>query len=281
MIVRCWGARGSIAVSGPEYVRYGGDTTCIEIRTKNDAVVIIDAGTGIRRLGNALIREGRSEYTMIFTHAHWDHILGFPFFKPVHSDKAVIDVYGCPMEQGNMQTLLAKTMAPPHFPIPFDEVLADVRYNNNCALDARMRIDSLEVSWIPLSHPNLGLGFKFVEDGKSFVFITDNELLHRHRGGRSFDDYVAFAKGADLLFHDAEYTDEDYKRTKGWGHSTYKQALDLALAAEVKGFGLFHHNQDRTDDDLDRIVADCRKITAERGARMECFALTQHTELLL
>lgn len=279
MIVRCWGARGSIAVSGPQFVKYGGDTACMEVRSAEDDILIIDAGTGIRRLGNALIKEGRYEYSMLFTHSHWDHILGFPFFKPLHQEQTKISLFGCPMEQGNMQMLVAKTMAAPYFPVPYATIAAHIKYHPVCLEGGPLHLHSMEVHSIPLSHPNLGLGFKIKDLSRTFVFLTDNELMHTHKGGRSFDEYVEFSRGADLLIHDAEYTDEEYEnKTRGWGHSTYKQALDLALKAKVKSFGLYHHNPDRHDAHLDAIVQECRDIIKERGVDMECFAVSQHME---
>ncbi len=281
MFIRSWGARGSIAVSGEEYLRYGGDTTCLEIRTIADDILIVDAGSGIRRLGNAMIAEGRRQLSMIFTHAHWDHILGFPFFKPVHRRDSFIEVYGCPMETGDMQTLLAQTMAPPHFPVPYDEIHAHITYHPRCESGRSHEIIGLTVESIPLSHPNLGLGYKFTEAGKTFVFLTDNELGYVHPGGRPFEDYVEFCRGADLLIHDAEYTDAEYDFTRGWGHSTYAEAMRLALAAGVENFGLFHHNQDRTDNELDTMVEACREIAVQAGSAMGCFAVTQNMDISL
>jgi ribonuclease BN (tRNA processing enzyme) len=125
------------------------------------------------------------------------------------------------------------------------------------------------------------MGYKFVEDGKEFVFLTDNELGYIHRGGRSFEEYSEFARCADLLIHDAEYTTDQYKVTKTWGHSTYVDALDLALTSQVKRLGLFHHNQDRSDAEQDAIVQECRDVIKSKESDMECFALTQTTELTL
>ncbi len=279
MIIRCYGARGSIPVSGDDYLKYGGDTTCIEIRSKNDEIIIVDAGSGIRRLGNRLISEKRFEYNIIFTHSHWDHILGFPFFKPIYYEKTRINLMGCPMTQGNLQKLLSKAMSQPFFPYPFDKLKAKIDYSGECQLS--FQIDSIEIFPINLSHPNVGMGYKFVEDGKTFVFLTDNELGYRHRGGCEFQDYVEFARDADILIHDAEYTPEQYKTNKTWGHSTYYDALDMALESRVKCFGLFHHNQDHSDTDLDAIVQECKKIIKDNNMKMECFALTQTTELTL
>lgn len=279
MIIRCYGARGSISVSGSEYLKYGGETTCLEIRSKNDEIIIVDAGSGVRRLGNRLLSEQRFEYHMLFTHSHWDHILGFPFFKPIYHEKTIIHLTGCPATQGNMKKLLFRALAEPFFPFRFDRLKSRIDYSGDCPLN--QRIDSIEIFSINLSHPNLGRGLKFVEDGKTFVFLTDNELAYRHRNGLTLDDYAGFARDADLLIHDAEYSEEQYKKTRTWGHSTYSQALELALEAGVKSLGLFHHNQDRTDADLDAIVLECRQVIKDRGVNMECFALTQATELTL
>jgi len=226
MIIKCHGARGSIPVSGPEYIKYGGDTTCLEIRTQNDEVIIVDAGSGIRRLGNQLIDEGKYHYHLIFTHSHLDHILGFPFFKPIYHPKATVHLMGCPTTQGNIQKLLSKAMSAPLFPIQFDALQAKIDYDVECRFD--FQIDSIDILPINLNHPNGGMGYKFVENGKSFVFLTDNELGSRHRNGRTFEEYAAFSKDADLLIHDSEYTEDEYLLTKGWGHSTYLDALELA-----------------------------------------------------
>jgi phosphoribosyl 1,2-cyclic phosphodiesterase len=267
MYIKCWGSRGSIPVSGEEYNIYGGDTTCIEIRTKGDRIIIIDAGSGIRRLGKQLLDEGRYDFDIIFTHAHWDHLLGFPFFRPLYTRKAELRIHGCPFAEQFVDSILGKVMSSPNFPVDFSEVKASIKYEANCP--EMFMVDSVRVEPIAISHPNQGNGYKFTEDGKKFVFITDNELGHIHGGGLPFEAYVEFSKGADLLIHDAEFTDEEYARYKGWGHSTWQCALDLAIRAEVRQLGLFHHNQDRTDREIDGIVEACRKAADRRGARLE------------
>lgn len=281
MRIRCWGARGSIPVSGAHYVRYGGDTTCLELRSEYDEILVIDAGSGIRRLGNSLLAQDRLKMTMLFTHAHWDHILGFPFFKPIYAEGAVLTVHGLPKRQGSMAKHLSTTMVPPYFPVPLATLKARISYQETDLMENPATIQGLHVSAIPLSHPNMGLGYAFEEEGRRFVFLTDNELGHEHRGSATRSDYVAFCKGADLLIHDAEYTSEDYAQTRGWGHSLYTDALELALEAGVKRFGLFHHNQDRTDDAVDAMVLDCKARAKAAGADLEIFALTQETEIVL
>ena len=279
MIIRCHGARGSIPVSGKEYDKYGGDTTCFEIRSKNAEIIIVDAGTGIRRLGDKFLHKKMFNYSIIFTHSHFDHILGFPFFKPIYNKNATVSILGCPTTQGNIEKLLSKAMSAPLFPVRFDDLSADINYSQECKLS--FHVDSIEIFPINLSHPNSGLGYKFVEDGKKFVFLTDNELGYRHRNGRTFEDYAEFARNADLLVHDAQFTPEEYKNRKKWGHSTYVDALNLAITAQVGRFGLFHHDPSRNDSALDTIVGKCRKIIQDKGRDIECFALTQSTELIL
>ena len=277
MFIRCWGARGSIPVSGEEYLRYGGDTPCLEIRTRDDRIVIIDAGSGIRRLGNRLLAEDRHDYTMIFTHAHWDHIMGFPFFKPIYLPETRISLFGCPFAQASVKGMISRIMAPPNFPVNFEDITAEIHYQETC--QDTFTIGSLTITPIPLSHPNQGMGYRFEEEGKSFVFLTDNELAYRHPGGMAFEDYCAFAKGADLLVHDAEFRPEDYRLTRTWGHSVYTDALQLALDAGTSRLGLFHHNQERTDRGVEEMVEDCRKIAD--GRSLECFAVHQDMEIVL
>jgi len=276
-LIRCWGARGSIPVSGEEYLRYGGDTPCIEIRTKNDEIVIVDAGSGIRRLGNLLLAEDRRDCTLIFTHAHWDHLMGFPFFKPIYLPEARIQLFGCPLAQSSVRKMIAAIMAPPNFPVSFEEITADIRFQESCPTP--FEIGGLRVRSIPISHPNQGMGYRFEEDGKSFVFLTDNELSYRHPGSATYEDYRDFARGADLLVHDAEYLDDEYRLTRRWGHSRYTDALQLAIDAGVAQLGLFHHNQERTDRDLEAMLEDCRRIAA--GRPPICFALHQGMEIVL
>jgi phosphoribosyl 1,2-cyclic phosphodiesterase len=277
MLVRCWGARGSIPVSGREYLRYGGDTPCVEIRTGDDSIVIIDAGSGIRRLGNRLLAEKRRDYALIFTHAHWDHIMGFPFFRPIYRSGTHIDMFGCPFAQTSVREMISRIMTAPNFPVNFEDIKAEIRYQEAC--QETFSLGGLTITSIPLSHPNQGIGYRFEEGGKSFVFLTDNELTYRHPGGLEYEDYCAFAKGADLLVHDAEYRPQDYRKTRAWGHSVYTDALRLALDAGVGRLGLFHHNQERADDAVDEMVADCRRIAA--GSPLECFAVHQDMEIVV
>jgi phosphoribosyl 1,2-cyclic phosphodiesterase len=266
MFVKIWGARGSIPVSGQEYIKYGGDTTCIEIRSKNGRVIIIDAGTGIRRLGNDLLVQGLYDYDLIFTHAHWDHIMGFPFFRPLYSDRTSLRVHGCPFTEEFVRTMLTKIMSPPNFPVTYGDLLAHIAYSDGCP--EKFQIDSVTVMPIDISHPGGGKGYKFIEEGRSFVFLTDHELGYTHPGGLPHESYLQFCAGADLLVLDAEFTGEEYGRHRSWGHSSYLDTLNLAMEAGVKQLALFHINQDRTDWAMDKIVEHCRRVVRESNAQV-------------
>jgi len=279
MLIRCWGSRGSIPVSGEECLKYGGDTTCVEIRAVSGDVIIIDAGTGIRKLGLSLSKKSPLKLNFIFTHAHWDHLMGFPFFEPLYDKETEIIVYRCPFPEHYAEDMINRLMTPPHFPVRYSDLKANISFRDGCP--EAFKIGSILVEPIPLSHPNNGCGYRFSENGKTFVFLTDNELGCVHAGGLKMDEYIEFAKHADLLFHDAEYTPEEYKHCIEWGHSTYTDALELGIRAGVKKLGLFHLNRERTDDEMDSIVEKCKKIISAKGISMDCLGVGSNSEFRL
>ncbi len=279
MIIRCWGSRGSIAVSGKEYIRYGGDTACVEVISNAGDIIIIDAGTGIRALGNELVSNKKRVINLLLTHAHWDHLSGFPFFKPIYHKNWTIRIFGTQPTQNSLKKIISKAMTAPYFPVEFEDINAKITFLGMG--NKGYQIGSVKITTIPLSHPNEGAGYRLEEDGKSFVFLTDNELEYRHPRGLNYEDYVEFSKDADLLFHDSEYTRSEYRKTRKWGHSIYLDTLRLALDANVKAFGLFHHNQERTDKQVKEIEKDCRRIIARKGSRMKCFAVATGTKVRL
>lgn len=271
MIIKCWGARGSIPVSGKEYTKYGGDTTCLEIRAQSGHIIIVDAGTGIRRLGNQLINDGHESYHFLFTHAHWDHLMGFPFFKPLYRKGTKLTVYRCPYAGAYAEKMITRILTPPNFPVKYSDLSAEIVFKEGCPDE--FAIGSLTVVPIHLSHPNGGRGYKFIEDDKCFVFLTDNELGFVHPGGLPIHAYAKFAAGADLLVHDAEFTPQEYETYIEWGHSSYADVLDLATRAEVKKLGLFHINQERSDRAMDEIVSACTQLIYQRELPFECIAV--------
>ncbi|MFA5903178.1 MAG: MBL fold metallo-hydrolase, partial [Desulfobacula sp.] len=220
MIIKCWGSRGSVPVSGRPYLKYGGDTTCIEVTAKTGETVIIDAGTGLRRLGNSLIERDIKRFYLLLTHAHWDHILGIAFFKPLQFSKVSMIAQDRFFSGIRTRDVLHEVMKTPFFPIGLQDFKADIQFEKE--INTTFSIGSINVETIPTSHNNGGLGYRFIEDGKSFVFLTDNELGFDHPESRGFKAYMEFAANADLLFHDGEYTQDEYQRKKGWGHSSVK-----------------------------------------------------------
>jgi phosphoribosyl 1,2-cyclic phosphodiesterase len=278
MRIKIWGCWGSIASPGQGALRYGGNCTCLEIRPREGGVIIVDAGSGVRLLGKKLMQDkSLNELYMILTHAHWDHLSGFPFFTPAYLSRFKINVYGGPNAQGALKNYLSHQMSPPYFPVDFNVMKATFTFGYECPDMGTVGL--VEFIPIPLSHPNGGYGFKFVKKEKTVVFLTDNELDYSHPGGLSRKDYVEFCRNVDLLIHDAQYTDEDYKITRGWGHSTYFDATQLAIEAGVKELCLFHHDPDRTDDDLDRQVEYCHNLIQKAESPVKCYAAAEGLEI--
>lgn len=271
MEITCWGSRGSIPVSGLAYDKYGGDTTCIEITAKTGESIIVDAGTGLRCLGNSLMERDINRYHLLLTHAHWDHIMGIAFFKPLQFQKVSLVLQDRIFSGIKTRDVLHEVMRTPFFPITLNDLKANLVFDKS--LNHSFSIGSIRIESIPTSHNNGGLGYRFTENGKSFVFLTDNELGFDHPGSMGFDAYVEFSRNADLLFHDGEYETEEYKRKIGWGHSSAEDALSLAIKADVRQFGLFHLNQDRTDDQVDQVVSDCKAVLRQAQSGPDVFAV--------
>lgn len=278
MKITIWGSRGSITTPGAGTIRYGGNSTCLELRPREGGVIIIDAGSGARLLGKKLLAEqSLNELYFILTHAHWDHLSGFPFFIPAYMPRFTINVYGGPNAQKSLKNYLSHQMNPPFFPVDFSLMKAKFTFDHECP--DMGRIGLVDFMPVPLSHPNGGYGYKFTKIEKTFVFLTDNELSYTHPGGLSRKEYSDICRGTDLLIHDAQYTDDDYTRTRGWGHSTYREVTELAMEAGVKRLILFHHDPDRTDDDLDRQTDICRDIIMKAGVNIACHAAAEGMEI--
>jgi phosphoribosyl 1,2-cyclic phosphodiesterase len=258
-------------------MRYGGNTTCLEIRLDDNTLIIIDAGSGIRPLGQKLLAEqDLTEMYLFLTHAHWDHLMGFPFFGPAYSSKYSIRVRGGPRAKRSLEKFLKHQVEPPYFPIPFGAMKAE--FDFTAGGPKRRSIGSADIVPIRLNHPNGGYGFKIIEAGRAFVFLPDNELDFEHEGGMSRDEYIDFSKGASLLLHDAQYTDEEYGSKKGWGHTKLSSAIELGIQAEVERFGLFHHDPERTDDHMDALVALSQERITQANGKVECFGVKEGME---
>jgi phosphoribosyl 1,2-cyclic phosphodiesterase len=274
--LRFWGTRGSIPSPGPLTTRYGGNTPCVEVRTSTDWLIILDAGTGLRELGRSLTAHanGRPIAGDIFlTHAHWDHIQGIPFFAPIFQAGNHFTIWGSRALETSIDRVVRDQMSPVVFPVSFEELSARIDF---CELaEGRRSGNGYQVTSFGVRHPGGALGYRFEDasgtSGKTgFVYISDNEL---GPGGKYDtptgwqDRLVTFIRGARVLVHDTMYTAEEVERHRGWGHSTYEEAVGLALAAGVEELVLFHHKPERSDDELDRCITACRAQVEQRGGR--------------
>jgi phosphoribosyl 1,2-cyclic phosphodiesterase len=250
MRVSFYGVRGSVPAPGPATARYGGNTSCVEVRLADDSIVVLDAGTGIRALGSALLKAGKCpRIHLLLSHTHWDHILGLPFFAPLwHSDTELL-VYPLPSDaQERFQRTIFDDI---HFPVNANDIPSKVEFVKPDT--ESWRIGSAEVTRMFLTHPGGAQGFR-IDDlgGASLVYLTDNEL-GPHVPSGVVDELARFARGAGLLVHDSQYLPKDMPGKRGWGHSVVDDVLALGVVAEPRRLALFHHDPDRSDVELDAI----------------------------
>jgi phosphoribosyl 1,2-cyclic phosphodiesterase len=276
-----WGTRGSVPSPGPDTMRYGGNTPCVELRTTSGASLILDAGTGIRHLGRALLERAHGapiSADILLSHAHWDHIQGLPFFAPLYEAGHEFTIRSAPEALAAIEVAVRGQMSPTVFPVAFSALRAQVRFR---ALGAVEWGDGYAVRTIPLRHPGGATGYRVTEGNAAspaLVYISDNELddaagYESPAGWR--DALVAFARDASVLVHDAMYTAGEYAHHHGWGHSRYEDVVDLALDAGARRLLLFHHHPERSDSALDEQVAACRRRAGDRGASLEILAAAE------
>ncbi|MHB1048892.1 MAG: MBL fold metallo-hydrolase [Bacteroidota bacterium] len=296
MKLKFWGVRGSIPTPGKSTVKYGGNTPSLELRLDNDQLIIFDAGTGIRNLGDYLIAKGESLNTSILiTHPHWDHIQGFPFFKPAFISGNEITVYGTDREEIDLQHIIADQMKRIYFPVQLNELKAKIHFRS--IGEEEFEVHGAKVRTMYVNHPGFTVGYRLEYKGKTIVYISDNEPFDHEAATQlsNFEPLVMkkfsavkgdantritdFAKDADLFIHDATYTPEEYVDKVGWGHSHYLFTLTLADKARVKQCVLFHHEPNRTDDEIDRILEKCRNEIKNRKYGFQCSAAYEGLEI--
>lgn len=286
LAVRFWGTRGSIPAPGPDTVRYGGNTSCIEI-TAGDQHLVFDAGTGARALGLDLSERGeRVDTTLFLTHFHWDHIQGIPFFKPLYDPDATLHIVGPTQttpdgRELEVQSLFAGQMRRVHFPLPMSAISAACSFghlNEGTWEQKGVRVRSMRVK-----HDAFTVGYRVDFAGRSVAYVPDNELASdTYPVGPGWRErFVEFIGGVDVLVHDAMYTEEEYPRRRRWGHSTFEQALDLGREAGVGELVFFHHDPIRTDDDLDDLVGAARGVEGAAGRSERLRAAAEGEEILL
>jgi phosphoribosyl 1,2-cyclic phosphodiesterase len=253
---RFWGVRGSIPCPGPDFVRYGGNTSCIEVRCSG-RLFIFDGGTGLRPLGVHLEKKGDPvDADLFFSHTHLDHINGLPFFKSAFKAKNRFRFWaGHLRPRFKLRDVICQMMAEPLFPVPIDIMAADIAFRDFAAGETFRPRPDITIRTAPLNHPNGATGYRIEHLGKSIAYITDTE----HKPGELNDTIVELVRDVDVFIYDSTYTEAEYPTYEGWGHSTWQEGARLADAANVKTFVIFHHDPSHDDDAMDRIAAEAEK----------------------
>jgi phosphoribosyl 1,2-cyclic phosphodiesterase len=292
MEVRFWGTRGSIATPGPETVRFGGNTSCVEVVSKAGRRFILDCGTGARLLGLHLMAKGqpRIRATILLSHTHWDHIQGFPFFQPAFHSGDEFLICAPLGVSGSLSQVLAGQMETTYFPVELSELPAKISYRH--LAEGVFDFHGVRVSTHLLHHPGATLGYRIESDGVAVAYLSDHEpysdLLWRpgaepgkvesilHEGDRR---HAEFMRNADLVIHDAQYTPEEMPKKKHWGHSSYEYAVELAGAAGVRQLALTHHEPAHNDDLLKEIEQRARALAVSRNYALDVFCAFEGCEL--
>ncbi len=271
--VKFWGVRGSMAVGSSRTATIGGDTSCVELRIA-DQVIILDAGTGIRSLGNFVMREfarGRKSYsaTIILSHMHWDHFIGLPFFKPLYDNRSLIRLLGSKNTAKSFKKLINEAISPPYFPITIKNM---VGISNICQISTKkFNLGRVLVSPFPTNHPDGALGFRFDYQGNSIAYVSDNEPSTHNEFLRT----VQCLNDCKILIHDAQYTSKIYGKKIGWGHSPYTYPIDLAVRANVGRLILFHFDPDSSDLDVLNLAKAARAYARKKSRSLKIILARQ------
>ena len=294
MRVRFWGTRGSIATPGPDTVRFGGNTSCVQVTTDAGASFILDCGTGARQLGASLMARAAQPVaaTILLSHTHWDHIQGFPFFAPLFMPGNRVTVCGPEGSGRSLREVLSGQMEFTYFPVEIDQLPAAIAFRE--LGEGTHEFEGARVIAQFLHHPAMTLGYRIEADGAALVYLCDHEpfsetLWHDHPGPSHADSIVhegdrrhaRFMAGADLVIHDAQYTPEEYPAKKNWGHSTYEYAVGLAAAAGARRLALTHHDPFHDDAFVARIEARARAHAAEHGYTLDVCCAFEGLEIAL
>ncbi|NOU29631.1 MAG: MBL fold metallo-hydrolase [Polyangiaceae bacterium] len=257
MNVRFWGVRGTLPCPSTKFMKFGGNTSCVEVQV-DDQPVVFDAGTGIRPLGSDYLARDVRKATLLLTHTHWDHIHGFPFFAPAFDPKRSFRVMAGHLSKtlGGIRSALAGQMSEPLFPVPLEVMAAKLDFDDFKAGDTFLLRRGLRVRTAPLNHPNGATGYRLEHGGRSVCYVTDTE----HVRGQFDANILGLIEGADLVIYDSTYTDAEFPKYVGWGHSTWEEGVRLCRAAGAKRLALFHHDPSRDDAAVAAIERKAKKV---------------------
>lgn len=270
--VKFWGVRGSIACPSPNHMAFGGNTSCIEVAC-GDTRIVLDAGTGIRSLGHRFTREDVTRATILLSHTHWDHINGFPFFSPAFRPGSEMRIMaGHLSDAGGVQDILAGQMANPTFPVPLEAMRSTMTFTDFRAGDEFPLPDDrrVKVRTAALNHPNGATAYRIGYGGKALCYVTDTE----HVIGKPDRNILALIEGADLVIYDSTYTDDEFPKKIGWGHSTWQEGVRLCRAANVKQLAIFHHDPDHEDPFMEEVEKKARETWSNAFVARENMSLS-------
>jgi len=257
--------RGSIPTPGPATVRYGGNTSCVEVRSGSD-IIILDAGTGLRALGRALLAEFKDQplrLTLLLTHTHWDHIQGLPFFAPIYDPRCHLRILGGKGARKGLVNALTGQMESTYFPVPFAKLPSNIEIEE--LKDFNLNIGSVCVRAQRANHPGLCVGYRLLSPGGLVAFFPDAEP----RPGGKDREMIEFLRDVDVLILDSQYDSTEYKKHIGWGHGCVDDSVALAVEAGIKRLCLFHHDPDHDDKKIDGLVRHARRLVAGRRAKLK------------
>ena len=265
MKITFYGVRGSTAAPGPTTVKYGGNTSCVHIELDNGSDLVLDAGTGIRLLGQKLAAK-QTHINILLSHGHWDHIQGYPFFAPIYQPGRDINVYLSVESGQKLLSSLSAQMDGTNFPVKAEDLPSFIMPKFKGIESELYEREGVKVMKQGLNHPGGGVAYKLTENKVSCAYVTDNELDPPDETRTSYEQWVNYLHGVDVLIHDAQYTEADMPHKHGWGHSLVSQVRQLACDAEVGALVMFHHDPDRSDAELDEIQIENGRYFKSRKA---------------
>lgn len=267
MHARIWGCRGSLAAPGPQTVRYGGNTPCVEVRLRDGTLLVLDAGTGIRPLGVQLAPALPRRIHLLLTHLHLDHLQGLGFFPPLWNPEVEVHVWGPPSPVHSLEARIEKYLSPPLFPVRLSELSSRVAFHD--VPEEPWRIGGARVTAEPVAHQGPTVGYRIEENGHALAYIPDHEPARGRDLAELQPEWISgcgVAEGADVLLHDAQYTEEEYAERVGWGHSSIPQAVTFARLAGARHLVLFHHDPQHSDEELESLLGLATRLWGNSGA---------------